>query len=152
MTMLKLLSAGMIAAAMLATPAMAQEGRVMPRHVAANPDAGATPPGVLYIDGRVCYPAPVSAHLPHSPGRTARTFPATPRRIIIDPSPSRSGLAVRCRQATNPDRYRSGPSIDVTGLEDVGPGFLQPDFFVTIACRSAEESPSSRRVTQAWPA
>jgi len=58
MTKLKFMSAGLIAAAMLATPAMAQEGRVMSRHFAATADAGTTPPGAFYIDGRACIPAP----------------------------------------------------------------------------------------------
>ena len=57
MTGLKLLSAGMIAAAMLATPAMAREGHVTSRHLAADSYAGATP-DARYVDGRVCYPAP----------------------------------------------------------------------------------------------
>jgi hypothetical protein len=54
MTKLKLLSAALIAAATLATPAMAREHHVTPRHhayAAAAPDAS-------YVDGRGCYPAP----------------------------------------------------------------------------------------------
>lgn len=57
MTKLKLLSAGLIAAAMLATPAMAREGQVISRHLAADAYASATP-APRYIDGRLCYPAP----------------------------------------------------------------------------------------------
>jgi hypothetical protein len=57
MTELKLLSAGLIAAAMLATPAMARESHVTSRHLAGYRDAGAAP-GVRYIDGHLCYPAP----------------------------------------------------------------------------------------------
>jgi hypothetical protein len=43
-------------------------------------------------------------------------------RRLIDPSASRTGLAVRCRQAANPDRYAKH--------EDVGreTKFHQPDF------------------------
>jgi hypothetical protein len=78
MTMLKLLSAGMIAAATLATPAMAQEGRVAPRHFAANPDAGATPPGVLYIDGRACYPAPRVGAFASQPWTNSKDIPCYP--------------------------------------------------------------------------
>ncbi|MDB5611684.1 MAG: hypothetical protein JWP25_8584 [Bradyrhizobium sp.] len=54
MTKLKLLSAALIAAATLATPAMAREHHVSSRHHAyatAAPDAS-------YVDGRLCYPAP----------------------------------------------------------------------------------------------
>jgi hypothetical protein len=46
MTTLKLLSAALIAAATLATPAMAREGHVTSRHQATT------------SDGRVCVPAP----------------------------------------------------------------------------------------------
>ena len=52
MTKLKLLSAALIAAAMLATPAMARES-----HVALQHRAKATA-GERYIDGRLCQPAP----------------------------------------------------------------------------------------------
>ena len=48
MTKLKLVSAAMMGAAMLATPAMAREGHVTKRQVAAN----------AYIDGHACVPAP----------------------------------------------------------------------------------------------
>jgi hypothetical protein len=54
MTSLKLLSAALIAAATLATPAMARESHVTLRHHA----NATTTPGARYIDGRVCYPAP----------------------------------------------------------------------------------------------
>ena len=57
MTRLKLLSAALIAAATLATPAMAREGHVTSRHVAEQANASA-PPTARYIDGRVCIPAP----------------------------------------------------------------------------------------------
>jgi hypothetical protein len=49
MTTLKLLSAALIAAATLATPAMAREGHVTSRH-----QANAT----TMSDGRLCVPAP----------------------------------------------------------------------------------------------
>lgn len=58
MTKLKLLSAGLIAAGLLAAPAaMAREGHVTWRHLSAGPYAGAVP-GARYVDGRLCYPAP----------------------------------------------------------------------------------------------
>ena len=57
MTKLELLPAALIAAAMLTTPAVAQEYRPYTRHVAASPQAGAAP-GMRYVDGRLCYPAP----------------------------------------------------------------------------------------------
>jgi hypothetical protein len=57
MTKLKLLSAALIAAAALATPAMAREsGVASSRHVA---DANAsTASSARYFDGRSCIPAP----------------------------------------------------------------------------------------------
>ncbi len=54
MTTLKLLSVAMIAAATLATPAMARQNHVALRHHAhavTTPDSG-------YVDGRSCIPAP----------------------------------------------------------------------------------------------
>ena len=57
MTKLELLPAALIAAAMLTTPAVAQEYRPYARNVAASARAGAAP-GVRYVDGRLCYPAP----------------------------------------------------------------------------------------------
>lgn len=57
MNKLKLLSAGLIAAAMLAAPVMARENHTTSRYFAANPDASPAP-GVRYVDGRACYPAP----------------------------------------------------------------------------------------------
>ena len=54
MTKLKLLSAGLIAAAMFAAPAMARENHGISRHLAT--DAGAA--GPRYVDGALCYPAP----------------------------------------------------------------------------------------------
>jgi hypothetical protein len=57
MTKIKLLSAGLIATAMLATPAMAREHYATNRHVAEKASASAFPTD-RYIDGRVCIPAP----------------------------------------------------------------------------------------------
>jgi len=57
MTKLKLLSAALIASAMLATPAMARESHVTSRHLAQDANASACSPA-RYIDGRVCIPAP----------------------------------------------------------------------------------------------
>jgi hypothetical protein len=57
MTKLELLPATLIAAALLTTPAAAQEYRPYARNVAANAQAGAAP-GMRYVDGRLCYPAP----------------------------------------------------------------------------------------------
>jgi hypothetical protein len=54
MTMRKLVSAAMIAAATLTTPAMAREGYVAHRHLAANANASTE----SYVDGRACVPAP----------------------------------------------------------------------------------------------
>ena len=57
MTKLKLLSAGLIAAAMLTTRVMAREHHPNVRHVATEARAGATP-DPRYIDGNLCYRAP----------------------------------------------------------------------------------------------
>jgi hypothetical protein len=57
MTKLKLLSAGLIAAAMLTTPVMAREHHLKARHVAKGADAGASP-APINLGGRLCYPAP----------------------------------------------------------------------------------------------
>lgn len=54
MTKRKFVSAAMITAAMLATPAMAREGHVAQRHVAASANANTG----SYVDGRACVPAP----------------------------------------------------------------------------------------------
>jgi hypothetical protein len=57
MTKLKLLSATLIATAMLATPAMARKSHVTSRHLVLNANASASPTA-RDIDGRVCNPAP----------------------------------------------------------------------------------------------
>ncbi|MEA2743238.1 MAG: hypothetical protein QOG25_1609 [Acetobacteraceae bacterium] len=57
MTKLKLVSAALIAAAMLTTPAMARKSHVTSRHLAEDANASTTP-GARYIDGNLCYPAP----------------------------------------------------------------------------------------------
>src|ERR1700738_4727984 len=66
------------------------------------------------------------AHLPHSPGITALL--ANPRRPI-DPSASRTSLAVRWWQATNPDRSRSGRALTRPRSKRSGWQRNQPDFF-----------------------
>ncbi|SHH87171.1 hypothetical protein SAMN05443248_6596 [Bradyrhizobium erythrophlei] len=58
MTSLKLLSAGLIAAAMLATPAMARESHETWRHHAANAEASAAPEQQRYVEAHGCVPAP----------------------------------------------------------------------------------------------
>ena len=57
MIKLKLLSAGLIAAAMLTTPVTAREHHLNARHVAKDADASA-PSGARYIDGHPCILAP----------------------------------------------------------------------------------------------
>jgi hypothetical protein len=57
MTKPKLLSAALIAAAMLATPAMARESHVTAQHLAEHANAS-TAPDARYVDGRACTPAP----------------------------------------------------------------------------------------------
>ncbi|UGA46274.1 hypothetical protein HU230_0009650 [Bradyrhizobium quebecense] len=56
MTNVKLLSAALIAVAMIASPVMARETHAVSRHVAeANAAAQSEP---VYVDGRACVPAP----------------------------------------------------------------------------------------------
>jgi hypothetical protein len=57
MTMLKLLPAALIAAAMIAAPAMARESGVASRHVTRGAYASTTPSS-RYKDGRDCIRAP----------------------------------------------------------------------------------------------
>jgi hypothetical protein len=57
MTKIKLLSAGLIATAVLAMPAMAREYYVAKGHVAEGANASASP-AARDTDGRVCIPAP----------------------------------------------------------------------------------------------
>jgi hypothetical protein len=57
MTKLKLLSAALIAAVTLTTPALARESGVASRRVAADANASTTP-DTGYVDGRFCMPAP----------------------------------------------------------------------------------------------
>jgi hypothetical protein len=61
--MLKLLSAGLIAASVFATPAMARQHHTTARSTAANAGVTADPgfvaePGASYIPGQTCNPAP----------------------------------------------------------------------------------------------
>jgi methionine-rich copper-binding protein CopC len=58
MTTFKLLSAGLIAATMLATPAMARHHHVTSPQVEAEADAGAAPEQQRYVEARGCVPAP----------------------------------------------------------------------------------------------
>ena len=66
MTELKLLSVALIAAATLATPAMARESHVTSRHLAQDANASASSTA-RYIDGRVGIPAPRVGAFPPAP-------------------------------------------------------------------------------------
>ena len=66
MIKLKLLSAALIAAAMLATPAMARTSHVTSRHRARGANASASPTA-HYIDGRVGISAPRVGAFPPAP-------------------------------------------------------------------------------------
>jgi hypothetical protein len=57
MTKVKFLSAALIAAAMLATPAMARDSQVNSRHLAMDANASASS-GARSADERLCHPAP----------------------------------------------------------------------------------------------
>ena len=76
MTTLKLLSAGLIATAMLATPAMARETYVAKRQVAAEANANAFP-RARYLAGRICSPAPRVGAFATAPW-TGDTVPCEP--------------------------------------------------------------------------
>ncbi|MBR0870202.1 hypothetical protein JQ633_07530 [Bradyrhizobium tropiciagri] len=56
MTNAKILSAAMIAVAMIATPALARENHAVSRHVAET--NAAMPADPVYVDGYACVPAP----------------------------------------------------------------------------------------------
>ena len=64
--MIKLLSAALIAAAMLATPTMARESHVTSRHHAEHANASASA-NARHIDGRVGIPAPRVGAFPPAP-------------------------------------------------------------------------------------
>jgi hypothetical protein len=66
MTTFKLLSAGVIAAAMLATPAMAHDNYLARRHIAAEANSRIVPTH-RYIDGHVGIAAPRVGALPAPP-------------------------------------------------------------------------------------
>ena len=66
MTKLKPLSAALIAAAMLATPAMARTRHVTSRHLAKDANASAFPTA-RYIDGRVGISVPRVGGFPPAP-------------------------------------------------------------------------------------
>ena len=66
MTKLRLLSAALIAAATLVTPAMARTSHVTSRHLAAQANASASPTA-RYIDGRVGISAPRVGAFPPAP-------------------------------------------------------------------------------------
>ena len=76
MTKIKLLSAGLIATAMLAVPAMARENYGARRHVAEEARASAYP-APLYVGGRVCIPAPRVGAFATQPW-TGRNVPCEP--------------------------------------------------------------------------
>jgi hypothetical protein len=66
MTELKLLSAALIAAAMIASPAMARTSHVTSRHRAKDANASASP-AARYIDGRIGISAPRVGAFPPAP-------------------------------------------------------------------------------------
>jgi hypothetical protein len=77
MTTIKLLSAGLIAAAMLASPAMARENQVTRHHVAMEASAK-TAPAERYVDGRSCIREPRVGAFATDPW-TAATVPCEPQ-------------------------------------------------------------------------
>ena len=77
MTTIKLLSAGLVAAAMLASPAMAREHHATRRHVAVESYTQADP-AVHYADGRNCIREPRVGAFAGDPW-TAATVPCEPQ-------------------------------------------------------------------------
>jgi hypothetical protein len=65
MTKLKLLSAGLIAAAILTTPVMARQHHLSAQHVAKSADASATS-AARYIDGHLCLPGSARGRICHT--------------------------------------------------------------------------------------
>jgi hypothetical protein len=57
MTTFRLLSAALMAAGLLATPAMARESNVASQHLALHANASTTA-NARKLDGRLCHPAP----------------------------------------------------------------------------------------------
>src|SRR5712672_1013763 len=102
MTKLKLLSAALIATAMIATPAMARQSHITSRHLVEDANASTTP-GAPNSDERNC-------HLALGERAPLRTFAG----LLIHRA-SRTGLVVHCCHAPNPTRYRSG--ANATPLE-----------------------------------
>ncbi|MGY3138280.1 hypothetical protein ACVWZM_008962 [Bradyrhizobium sp. USDA 4501] len=78
MTNVKLLSASLIAVAMIASPAMARETHAMSRHVAEA--SAAAPTEHVYVDGRACIPAPRVGSF--------ATAPWTGNNVPCEPGPS----------------------------------------------------------------
>ena len=77
MTKLKFLSAALIAAAMLATPAMARESQVNSRHLTLDANASAAP-GARPADERLCRPAPAVGAFATQPWDNGPPCEATP--------------------------------------------------------------------------
>ena len=95
MTKFKLLSAALIAAAMLATPAMARTSHVTSRHHAKDANASASPTA-RYIDGRVGISAPrASAHFLRRP-RTGKIATSVITRVYAEKAAQRNGSVRLC--------------------------------------------------------
>ena len=111
MTKLKLLSAALIATAMIATPAMARNGHVTSRHLVEDANASTTP-GARNSDERHCHLAPrvgAFATQPWENGPPLRTFAG----LLIHRT-SRTGLAVHC--CPQQIRIGIGPDSALTRL------------------------------------
>jgi hypothetical protein len=82
MTHFKLLSAALIATAMLAAPAIAREDHSTSRHIARNAEAAG--PGTVYVDGRPCYPAPRVGAFASQPWTNSGNVPCMPSPDYYD--------------------------------------------------------------------
>jgi len=58
MSSFKLLAAAVCAAALVSAPAMARQTHARSHHHLATAHAAAPAPGAVYVDGRLCIPAP----------------------------------------------------------------------------------------------
>jgi hypothetical protein len=117
MTRPELLSVALIAAAMLATPAMARESQVNSRHLALDADASIAPVA-RFTDGRLRHRAPAVGAFATAPWNNGP--PANPRRLVDLSAPwtaqQFAAAMQRIRIDTGPGCALTQPRIDV-GLE-----------------------------------
>jgi hypothetical protein len=107
MTKLELLSAGLIATAMIATPAMARNSHVTSRHFVEDANASTTP-GARNSDERHCHLAPRVGAFATQPWENG---PPANLRWVIDRSIARREPAWRSTAATQQIQIGIGPAL-----------------------------------------